>query len=274
MRPVGEMIDRSAQSAQQDRGSTDRFGYSWNHFYDLTDDQESQFRLWTSLIDPKTGWKNRTILDVGCGAGRNSYWAMRYGASGGLAIDLDERSLERARLNLEAFPEMEVRKQSIYDLEYSEKVDIAFGIGVIHHLEEPGKALARMVRATKPGGVVLIWVYGYENMELYVNFMNPIRTYIFSKLPMKTVWWMAYMPAALLWGLLRLGFGRISYFRLIREFSFRHLHHIIVDQMLPQIANYWRRDEVEALMNRAGLQNIELEWVNEMSWAAIGTCPK
>ena len=256
---------------EQKPGSPDRFGYSWDRFHELTKNQENQFRLWTSLIDPETGWKDRTILDVGCGAGRNSYWAMTYGASGGLAIDLDERSLERARHNLESFPGMEVRKASIYDLESSEEVDIAFSIGVIHHLEEPDKALSRMVRATKPGGTVLIWVYGYENMVLYANVMKPIRTFVFSKLPMKTVWWMAYMPAALLWMLLRLGFGRISYFRLLRGFRFKHLHHIVVDQMLPQIANHWRRDEVEALMKRAGLQDIELEWVNEMSWAAIGT---
>ena len=137
---------------EQKPGSPDRFGYSWDRFHELTKNQENQFRLWTSLIDPETGWKDRTILDVGCGAGRNSYWAMTYGASGGLAIDLDERSLERARHNLESFPGMEVRKASIYDLESSEEVDIAFSIGVIHHLEEPDKALSRMVRATKPGG--------------------------------------------------------------------------------------------------------------------------
>ena len=40
--------------------------------------------------------------------------------------------------------------------------------------------------------------------------------------------------------------------------------------MLPRIANYWRKDEVEALMHNAGLTGIELEWVNEMSWAARG----
>ena len=43
--------------------------------------------------------------------------------------------------------------------------------------------------------------------------------------------------------------------------------------MLPRIANYWRRDEVEALMQQAGLQDIQLQWVNEVSWTAIGTKP-
>jgi hypothetical protein len=48
---------------------------------------------------------------------------------------------------------------------------------------------------------------------------------------------------------------------------------MVFDQMLPRIALYWRRDEVETLMNNAGLRDVELQWVNEMSWAAIGTRP-
>lgn len=40
--------------------------------------------------------------------------------------------------------------------------------------------------------------------------------------------------------------------------------------MLPKIANYWRKDEVETLMREAGLKDIELARVNEMSWAARG----
>jgi hypothetical protein len=40
--------------------------------------------------------------------------------------------------------------------------------------------------------------------------------------------------------------------------------------MLPRIAHYWSRDEVAALMQTAGLQDVQIEWVNEMSWAAAG----
>ena len=44
--------------------------------------------------------------------------------------------------------------------------------------------------------------------------------------------------------------------------------------MLPKIANHWRRDEVEALMTGAGLEDVQLAWVNEISWAAIGRKPQ
>ena len=78
-------------------------------------------------------------------------------------------------------------------------------------------------------------------------------------------------PSAALWLALRLGFGRTEYAGLIRTFSFRHLRSIVFDQMLPKIAHYWPRATVEKMMEDAGLKNIRLQWVNEISWAAIGT---
>ena len=84
----------------------------------------------------------------------------------------------------------------------------------------------------------------------------------------------AVVLAAALWLLLRSGLLRLEYFRLLRRFSFEHLHHIVFDQMLPRIANYWRREEAEELLRQAGLVDIHSKWVNEMSWSVVGTRPE
>ncbi|HKQ85180.1 MAG TPA: hypothetical protein VJS43_00275, partial [Candidatus Acidoferrales bacterium] len=81
-------------------------------------------------------------------------------------------------------------------------------------------------------------------------------------------------PTILLWTLLHVSGGGIEYFRLLRRQTFRHLRSIVFDQMLPKIAHYWSRTEVEQLMYRAGLVDIQLSWVTEMSWAASGRRPK
>ena len=255
-------------------GSPDRFGYSWERFSALTPDQEEQFRRWTIHLDPASDWRGKTFLDAGCGAGRNSFWAMTYGAAGGLAIDVDDRSVEAARRNLAPFPSVEVRYQSIYDLQETGEFDIVFSIGVIHHLTEPGFAIGRMVQAAKPRGHIVIWVYGRENMGMYVHVMTPLRRAFFSWMPVSLVRLLALVPAGILWLLLRLGVFRIEYFRLLRRFSFAHLHHIVFDQMLPHIARYWTREEARSLLEQAGLVDIELHWVNEMSWSVIGTKPE
>jgi hypothetical protein len=130
-----------------------------------------------------------------------------------------------------------------------------------------------MVKAAKPGGRVLIWVYGLENNRWIVWLLDPVRKALFSRLPIRFVHHHALYPTAILWLLLRLGFGRIAYFRLLQKFGFRHLRSIVFDQMLPKIAHYWPRETVEHMMRQQGLLDVGLIWVNEMSWSAIGTKP-
>lgn len=255
------------------RGSPDRFGWEWDAYCEILPEYEEQFRRWTVHLLPQD-WRGKSFLDVGCGMGRNSWWPMRYGASAGCGVDIDERSLARARRNLATFEAMTVMRSSVYELPFADRFDIVFSIGVVHHLEDPALALRRMVRATKPGGNVLIWVYAREGNGWLVPLLDPLRRALFSRLPVAAVHHLALYPTALLWLGLRLGLRPIEYFRLLARFDFRHLRSIVFDQMLPHIANYWARETVEKLMIDAGLENVRLAFVNGMSWSAIGTRPK
>lgn len=255
-----------------DTGSPSRFGYEWNEYAEMRPEYEEQFRRWSVHLAPED-WRGKSFLDVGCGMGRNSYWPMRYGAAEGLAIDVDQRSLASARHTLGDFPTVEVRERSAYEIGEENRFDIAFSIGVIHHLAAPELALAGMVKAAKPGGKVMMWVYGLENNRWIVYGLTPLRKLLFSRLPIGLVHHLSLYPTILLWLALRLGLDSIEYFRLLRRMTFRHIRSIVFDQMLPKIANYWSRDEVERLMREQGLEDVKLAWVNEMSWSAIGTKP-
>lgn len=252
------------------KGSPDRFGYEWSLYNKILPIYEEQFKRWTTLI-PEHEWKGKNLLDVGCGTGRNSIWPIKYGAEKVIAIDVDEGSLSSARENLKNFSKAEVHKISAYDIEYTDQFDITFSIGVIHHLEFPEKALSKMFQATKKNGKVLIWVYGYENSEWVVKYLNPIRKILFSKLPIKFTHFLSIFPTTVIYLLVRMGLGNIEYFKLIRRFTFWHLRSIVFDQMLPCIANYWKKEEVFKLMENAGLKNIQMAHVNDMSWCAVGT---
>ncbi len=150
---------------------------------------------------------------------------------------------------------------------------IAFSIGVIHHLEDPGKAIAEMVESLKPGGRLLVWLYGYENNEWLVRYFNPARRFLFSKMPLPLVYGLSLPLTAVLWLFLRLGFGKTEYMKMIRLFSFRYLWAIVYDHMIPIIAEYYTKDEATRLLEEAGLRDIEAHWVNEMSWTVIGGKP-
>lgn len=250
-------------------GSPDRFGYSWAIFHDILPEHREQFLRWTAAL-PRDLWKGARFLDAGCGIGRNSHWAMLEGAWGGVAFDVDDRSLAAARENLGRHANLEVRRQSIYDIPEESAFDIAFSIGVIHHLAEPEAALRQMIRATKPGGHVLIWVYGRENMGWLTRYFDPLRKALFSRMPLRLVYHLSLYPSAALWLALRLGLSRLEYYRLLRRFTFAHLRAIVFDQMIPRIAHYWPREFVEALLRNAGLEDIRMVHVNDMSWSAAG----
>src|SRR5260370_31224977 len=91
---------------------------------------------------------------------------------------------------------------------------------------------------------------------------------LFGRLPIRLTHRLSLYPAALVWALLRLGVRPIEYFRLIAKFDFPHLRAIVFDQMLPRIAHYWPRETVANMMAAAGLGDVRLIWVNEMSWVA------
>lgn len=254
-------------------GSPERFGYSWDHYSAILPEHETQFRRWTSPLQPED-WAGKAILDGGCGIGRNTYWPMTYGARSALAVDVDPRTLQRARQNLARFPNVVVRDQSIYDISEGSAFDIAFSIGVIHHLEFPLRGVQRLVRATKPGGRVLVWLYGRENNGWIIRFADPVRKLLFSRLPLKLVHILSWPITAVLRAMLVLGLQRIEYFRLLKQFSFDHLRAIVFDHMIPRIALYYTREEGIKLMRDAGLEDVTAVWVNEMSWAVSGTKPR
>ena len=259
-------------SARDGTGSPDRFGYEWDAYGEVCPEHEEQFRRWTAAL-PAEAWAGARFLDVGCGMGRNSVWPMHYGARAGVAVDIDERSLAKARANLAPFAQVRVERASAYELPFADTFDIAFSIGVIHHLADPRLALRNMARAVRPGGRVLVWVYGREGNGWLVPVLDPLRKALFSRLPIGVVHHLSLYPALLLWLLLRAGLRPGPYFRLLAGFRFPHLRSIVFDQMLPRIAHYWPRETVVELMQSAGLADVRVVPVNGMSWSAAGTRP-
>ena len=252
------------------KGSPERFGYEWGKYCEILPIYQEQFDRWTSPLIKKSEWKEKKFIDVGCGIGRNSFWPLTYGASEALCIDVDNRTLECAKTNLKKFKSVNIVNRSAYQINESDRFDIAFSIGVVHHLEDPKLALSNMVKSVRIGGSVLIWVYGYENNEWIVKYFNPLRNMLFSRLPISVVHFLSIFPTLFLYIYIRLTKGKTEYINLIRKFSFSHLRSIVFDQMLPKIANYYKEEEVKFLMESVGLVDIKTNWVNEMSWAIIG----
>ncbi|MBM3272754.1 class I SAM-dependent methyltransferase [Candidatus Kaiserbacteria bacterium] len=238
--------------------SQHRFGYEWDTYAQMTPDYERQFRNWTNPLAPED-WKGKDVLDAGCGMGRNSYWPLKWGATSGTAFDYDERSVARAKETLKEFPNASVHFKSIFEIDWHEAFDIAYSIGVIHHLEDPKLALARMTEALRPGGTLLIWVYSYEGNEWIPRFVDPIRKGITSRLPVSLVHVLSYFCSVPLFLFVKVFRGPSAYLRQVSTFDFWHLHSIVFDQLIPDIAYYWKRSEVEALVEGLSLSDVHVD---------------
>ena len=250
-------------------GTPERFGYAWNIASKIEKNNELQFLNWTKVIKNKNYWKDKNILDAGCGIGRNTYWPIKYGCKSAVAFDMDERTIIAAKNNLKKFNQVKIKKLSIYKIPFENKFDISFSIGVIHHLEHPKLAIENMIKATKPGGQILIWLYGYENMEIYVKILNPIRKVLFSRAPLLFVRICSYIPGLILYILVKSGLFKLEYLKFLKNFNFFQIQQIVFDQMLPKTAKYYKKEEALELLNNNKLQNLKIEWVNECSWVVM-----
>ncbi|KKW12489.1 MAG: Methylase involved in ubiquinone/menaquinone biosynthesis [Parcubacteria group bacterium GW2011_GWA2_49_9] len=250
--------------------STERFGYEWDKYASMDERYEAQFRNWTYPL-AEDDFKGKKILDAGCGMGRNSFWPLSWGARVAVAFDFDRRSVARAKETLATFPNARVEYKSIYELSWKDEFDIAFSIGVIHHLKEPELALRNLVTALRSGGTLLVWVYSYEGNEWIVSYVNPIRKHITSKLPLPLVHFLSYFCSVPLFILVKLMRGPSKYLKQLSTFRFRHIHSIVFDQLIPEIANYWSKTEVEALGKGIGLSGFDVYAPpNKLGWILCG----
>jgi len=232
--------------------SSERFGFEWNKYRGIYpnyyDQYRDQFLNWVTPLESEY-FAGKSILDAGCGMGRNSYWPLSWGAQELIAFDKDPRSVKAAKENLKKFTNAQVVESDIYDLPWSDKFDFAFSIGVIHHLKYPKKALEQIKRTLKPGGEILIWVYSKEGFETILKILNPIRKYITSRMPLGLLHALTYIPSVPFYLYLHLFPQSREYFKQLRSFSFSHMHSILFDQLLPDVAAYYSEAEARDLLS-------------------------
>ncbi len=113
--------------------------------------------------------------------------------------------------------------------------------------------------------------FGYEGNEWIVKYVNPVRKYITSKLPVSLVHLLTYCVSIPLYLFLKLFPQKRPYLKQLKTFTFVHIHSIAFDQLIPEVANYWTKEEAQTLLaNIPGITNVQITPVNGLSWTVIG----
>ncbi len=250
-------------------GTQHLFGYEWAYYREIIPLHEEQFAQWIQPF-PLEGFRGKRFLDAGCGIGRNSLWALQMGAASGYAFDYDERTVAVARENLRDHPNCRVGFESIYDIAFVDEFDVVFCVGVIQHLADPRAAVERLVRALRPGGTLILWVYAHEGNERYLRLVDPLRRFLTSRLPLPITRYIAKALTALLECYLLLP-HRDAYLVELKKRSFRHKEAMVFDQLLPSIAHYFRRAEATALLEGLPARIDHVTHTNGISWTLVAT---
>jgi len=98
-----------------------------------------------------------TIIEVGCGTGRNTEWLANAGAAAILALDFSEKMLKRARTRVK---DRRVRfvQQDLHDPwpVSNSSADVVVVMLVLEHVERLDPIFAEAARALKSGGEIFI----------------------------------------------------------------------------------------------------------------------
>lgn len=135
------------------------FDHEWARYPQTgTPELSSVFDLYADLVQPDAYGGDQLVLDAGCGAGR---WALEVALRGPRVIALDlGASVELAARNTASTGRVGAVQADVHDCPIAGgAVDWAYSLGVLHHVDRPSMALARIAETVRRPGFVLLYLY-------------------------------------------------------------------------------------------------------------------
>ena len=215
--------------------------------------------------------KDKKICEIGSGSGRiikklNSFKPRKI-----LAV-VPSSAIEVAKFNNKdtSIEFLNIRGQN---LSFKEEFDYIFSLGVIHHIPEYEIVCKKIYNSLKFNGKFIIWVYGYENNEIYLKIFNNLRrvTRIIPDFLLRFLCKILNVSAILYIFLCRLfNLPLKEYFiKIFSKCSFKKREEIIFDQLNPSFSKYFKKEELESLLINSGFSKIKINHRHNYSWTAI-----
>ncbi len=247
----------------KDQRTADAFANSWNHLPEGSVYSTAQFEEWFAPIT-QADVRGKRVLELGCGGGslltHMSTWGpiALVGVDLGASVEMAERNMARAGAS-----GFSIVRHDLTTFTASAPFDLAYCIGVLHHLKEPRAGFDAVLRNTRPGGRFHCWVYAHEGNSVIRWVVDPIRK-VASLLP----WWFtkyfiatplvlpyflyAKILNALRWKILhRLPLYDYSIWIAQRGFFF--FRHVAFDQLVTPQTAYIRRSTVDEWLRSPGV---------------------
>jgi SAM-dependent methyltransferase len=264
------------------RATAAGFGWQWQHFTQEDERYAEQFLGWIAPVTPEF-FRDKVVLEGGCGKGRHTQLAARWGAREVIGIDLSV-AVETAFAATRSLDNAHIIQADIYHLPLARKFDYAFSIGVLHHLPDPRGGFLSLASKVKPGGHISAWIYGAENNEWITRLVNPVREKLTSRIDQRALLQLSKIPAACLYMATKLIYGPLNrtgsslakhlfyndYLSSISTFGWREQHTIVFDHLVAPTAFYISREDFETWWRDLGASDVLIRWHNKNSWRGTG----
>jgi SAM-dependent methyltransferase len=268
---------------EQDKADTaDNFGWQWNHFTQEDEKYNEQFLGWLQPVKPDF-FKDKLVLEGGCGKGRHTSLASHWGANEIVGIDLSS-AVESAFQATKHLPNAHIVQADIYKLPFKRVFDYAFSVGVLHHTPDPKAAFVSLSQKVKQGGHISAWIYGAENNEWITNYVSPLREKYTSRISQPMLLQLSKFPTLALFLSTKLVYRPVNsiakplakhlfyndYLNHLGSFGWREQHNIVFDHLVAPTAFYISKTDFETWWKEIDAKNVEIIWHNENSWCGFG----
>ena len=116
--------------------------------------------------------KNKRIMEVGTGSGRILKNLIKFSPKHLTGVEPSNAIKVAKNIGLNKVTFLNIKGE---DINFNEKFDFIFSLGVIHHIPQYEKVLKNISKSLKKNGKFIIWVYGKEGNELYLIIFNNLR---------------------------------------------------------------------------------------------------
>jgi len=266
---------------EHQKKTADSFAYEWNTIYQENPFEKQNFLHFLSPFVKESDLKDKLLLDIGCGSGRFTKQAALSGAKVVIATDVGDCVSAAFDLTKD-LPNVCIVQADVYHMPAQHFADLAFSIGVLHHLPQPQAGFSLLPATVKPGGRLLIWVYNRRHNFRAVYIFEGLRK-ISRHIPKPLLFTLCYLPAFAVHGInfFTHALNRLHAKSLAKKIPFSYYANFpfsmklndAFDVLATPKSNYYYVEEINTWFKEAKLQSIQTYEHPEAGITAVGRCP-
>lgn len=264
--------------------------YQWKEVYDYSKEDLEKENFFSEELFFKfisidvSDLKNKNIVIWCDGKGRGAYRILKFSPNLIIVNEIGDEIYGIRNLIPDIDKLLLLRCDMTDNPLRSRLVDYSICDHSLQHVIDNRLAFVRMLDVLRPGGIVALNVYSYENNFLMIRIIEPLK-FLLHKFPLKMQHYIAFAPAIFIYLLIRLVYipmQRFCSYKICKKFplfdhmifwsksSFRHIWTACFDLIHAPIAYYFKKSEI---INMAALNNIKvMKLINThgTTWSLVG----